>query len=216
MIDQPPHSWLLLSHYLDVETPAYGGRKDAFCILKKKSVECEGSELYCIQIDNHHGTHIDLPAHFCSKGKRIENYTAENWIFTRPFLLEAPVDKIESQFEKIPALTDLILFKTGFQSFRGTDQYWKDQPVIRAEWAEALKKQAPGLKAVGFDLISLSSQRDREEGKKAHKEFLCKNDLMIIEDMNLLPLKNQPKQVIVAPLLVKELDGAPCTVLTYV
>ena len=69
-----------------------------------------------------------------------------------------------------------------------------------------------------MDLISISSYSDREEGRKAHHAYLnpdTGNPVLIIEDMKLSSI-NYLKKVIVAPLLVDEADGAPCTVFGYI
>ena len=62
-------------------------------------------------------------------------------------------------------------------------------------------------------MISLTSQLDKQEGKKAHIEFLVKNDILVIEDMNLENLNSTPFELIVSPLLIEDIDGSPCTII---
>ena len=64
-------------------------------------------------------------------------------------------------------------------------------------------------------MISLTSKRDRQEGKIAHINFLINNEILIIEDMNLENLSSVPSSVIISPLLVKDIDGVPCNILTF-
>jgi kynurenine formamidase len=68
-----------------------------------------------------------------------------------------------------------------------------------------------------MDLISVSSYSNREEGRKAHHAFLNPDEgeiILLIEDMK-LDTDGPFNKVIVAPLLIDNADGAPCTVLAY-
>ena len=68
-----------------------------------------------------------------------------------------------------------------------------------------------------MDLISISSYSNRDEGRKAHHAFLNPIEgepILLIEDMKLDHV-TRLKKVIVAPLLIDNADGSPCTVLAY-
>ena len=68
-----------------------------------------------------------------------------------------------------------------------------------------------------MDLISVSSYSNREEGRKAHHAFLNPKEgesILLIEDMK-LDIDGPFNKVIVAPLLIDNADGAPCTGLAY-
>ena len=68
-----------------------------------------------------------------------------------------------------------------------------------------------------MDLISISSYSNREEGRKAHHAFLNPDEgepILLIEDMK-LDTNSSFNKVIVAPLLIDNADGSPCTVLAY-
>jgi len=90
---------------------------------------------------------------------------------------------------------------------------YTDQPVINANLAKKMKKRFPKLRVFGFDLISLTSKLDSLEEKLAHQSFLLEEDILILEDMKLDCLNTTPKTVIVAPLLIDNIDGAPCTII---
>ena len=76
------------------------------------------------------------------------------------------------------------------------------------------------MKIVGFDFISLSSYQHRPEGREAHKALLHsqfgKKAVLIIEDMDLSDLEKSPELIIVSPLRLEGLDGAPVTVIAEV
>ena len=110
-----------------------------------------------------------------------------------------------------------MLIKTGYGSYRGTNRYTLTPPGLSAELADYLRTNFPKLRCVGVDLISISSYSNREEGRKAHHEFLNPTKgkcILLIEDMK-LDEKVTIKKVIVAPLLIENADGAPCTVFAY-
>ena len=110
---------------------------------------------------------------------------------------------------------EILILKTDFGRHRGENVYWKNQPVIPSNLASILKNKFKKLRAFGFDLISLTSKLDREEGKKAHIEFLINNDILIIEDMSLSKLKKTPKMIVVSPLMIDKADGVPCNILSF-
>jgi len=73
---------------------------------------------------------------------------------------------------------------------------------------------------MGFDAISLTSFQHRELGREAHRAFLCPhkthNPILIIEDMHLEKLTHTPASVICGPLMLKDADGVPVTVIAEI
>jgi phosphoglycolate phosphatase-like HAD superfamily hydrolase len=119
----------------------------------------------------------------------------------------------ESLFRQLKKDKDLelLIIKTGFQKHRGSAEYIYKSPIVKASLSAYLKNKFPKLKAIGFDFISISSLMDRQEGRKAHKEFL-KRDILIVEDMNLSKLLGTPESILVSPFFVSGADGAPASV----
>ena len=76
-----------------------------------------------------------------------------------------------------------------------------------------LKKKFPRIRVFGFDMISLTSLNNKEEGKKAHVNFLIDHDILILEDMNLAKINTTPHTIILSPLQIENADGVPCTVI---
>ena len=64
-------------------------------------------------------------------------------------------------------------------------------------------------------MISLTSQLDKSEGKKAHIAFLIESDILVMEDMNLSEINHKPSRVIIAPLLINNADGVPCNIFAF-
>ncbi len=125
------------------------------------------------------------------------------------------MDSLELNCEDLPDDIELLIVKTGFGDQRNENIYWAGQPVVPASAAEMLRKRFPHLRVFGFDLISLTSQLNKAEGKKAHLAFLTEQNILVLEDMNLSHLFATPERVIIAPLQISNADGVPCTVIAF-
>jgi len=218
--------WIYLSHWLSVETPAYGGG-ETFGSIPIRSLE-QGDSCNAARwiFPNHIGTHIDLPRHFVVRGRILRDYPADFWVFRRVYLMDVcrvepgrVLDLEEMRVNSIPPDTDFLLVKTGFEAVRHEPIYWQANPVFRPELAEGLRKRCANLRVMGFDAISLSSWSDRALGRKAHKAFLDHpRPILPLEDMALSRVDQETSfiQVIVSPLGVGQADAAPCLVLAEV
>jgi kynurenine formamidase len=224
-------NYVYLSHPLEEKVPAYG--KD-LVPLELRSDKCmdkgDSCKTYWFGMDNHWGTHVDAPAHFCKNGKRISEYPADFWIFSHPQIIDVTVpDHLMIQVKDleqktIHPKTDLLILRTGWETLRGTLEYGQKNPGVHSEVAFWLRTHFPNIRLIGFDFISLSSFQNREEGRLAHIAFLQEKEssapILILEDMHLGALKNLSndclEEVIVLPLRITPLDSAPCTVLAKV
>ena len=209
-----------LSYFRNNETPQYGGAADIDIRQRSSIGKGDSSNSTLIHLPNHVGTHIDFPRHFGKEGKTINDYKADSWEFKRVCLMdyeavEEEIINLEGKMDDLPIDTELLLIRTGFQKYRGQKKYWNNNPGLAPELAKSLRKQCPGLRAVGFDFISLSSYQHRPLGRVAHKEFLIENDILIIEDMDLQHLLDNIEKVIALPLMIDGVDGGPITVIAY-
>ena len=205
---------MYLSHFIDFNTPCYGGKSDLIKIMSLSSIKNgDTSNSVQISISSHVGTHIDFPRHFDDNGKTLSDYDSSYWIFNKVGFIESGVEDFPNMLDEIKADIEILILKTNFGKFRGNEEYWTSQPVIPSSYASILRRKFSNLKVFGFDLISLTSKLDREEGRKSHISFLIENDILVIEDMNLINLKICPDKIIVAPLLISNLDGSPCTII---
>jgi len=93
--------------------------------------------------------------------------------------------------------------------------YMRRGPCLSAEAAGYLRKFS-NLRALGIDTISISSPLLREVGREAHRLLLKGRSFLIVEDMDLLGKPVDYKRVVIAPLLVEEVDSAPCTILAEI
>lgn len=216
---------IFLSHVLSNDTIGYGGRKEFVTnstLSINKGDSCNQSDW---KLCNHIGTHIDSPFHFSSNGKKIDDYVASFWVFTKVHLVDLPTsDSViiekDSWADKIPMDCDLLLIKTGFESKRDTESYWAHNPGLAPALGLWLREYRPQIRVIGFDFISITSYDHRALGKVAHNAFLHEehkgNPILAIEDMHLAELKGSPTKIIVAPLRVLGSDGSPVTVIAEI
>jgi len=210
------NSTLYLSYFINEETPVYGGAKGVIKISKERSIsEGDNSNNLSLNFPAHVGTHIDFPFHFSNEGKKSHQYPASFWIFNKIGFVECSVCDILNHLDNLPPNIEMLILKTGFGVNRYNAKYWSSQPIIPSSLANILKNKFLKLRVFGFDLISLTSKLDRVEGKNAHMEFLIKNDILVLEDMNLEKLTFTPNKIIIAPLQIHSADGVPCNVIAY-
>lgn len=212
-----------LSHIINNNIPLYGGARDIKIQAKTSIQKGDTANSLSITFPSHSGTHLDVPYHFFNVGKKLTEYPASFWVFNYPQCLDVPgADGYLVTYEdvrgKINVNSDLLLIRTGYEKYRTEARYWQKNPGLSQNLARELRLNHPNLRAVGVDVISITSRRHCEEGRQAHREFLgshYKTDaLVLIEDMALKNYSNDISRVIVLPLMIEDADGAPCTVLT--
>lgn len=213
---------IFLSHILNQKTPTYGNRN--LFQLEKKSDISKGDVANdsFMQTTVHIGTHLDLPYHFYTEGKTIEDFDADFWFFSNPVYVEILPRKSIIFEELIEVLEktdkpecDLLIVKTGICHQREQDVFWENNYGFHPELYDYFIKKYPNLRVFGFDSISVSGFSERAIGREAHKKFLNpKRPILLLEDMNLCHLSSTSsfKKVIVSPLRIEGCDGVPCTV----
>jgi kynurenine formamidase len=214
-------NWIYLSHFYNAQTPGYGGKKD-FEILEDRCIsKGDKCNQFKISMSNHTGTHIDLPFHFHADGKVLQDYSANDWFFEHIECVELNIEKNELIYSHhLPELnkqTECLLLKTNFEDYRMEDTYWGENPGVTEELAKFLKSNYKNLKVVGFDFISATAFKKKEEGRLAHLAFLGIEGgppILIIEDMKLSSISKTTKieSLHIAPWLIESADGIPVTV----
>jgi kynurenine formamidase len=214
------NKYVFLSHIIDELTPTYGSRHNFISEETSRIVNGDSSNgSKWIFSTNHLGTHIDVPKHFYEDGDDIIQYDAASWIFHNVKVLdvtcyESKIINHEVVSQQLPEDIELLLIRTGYEKYRGGDKYWNDNPGLSPDLAEHLRSNYKKLRAIGFDFISLTSWKNKEIGKIAHKQFLLNsNPIFVIEDMALSVLDRNVASVIVSPLRIRNANGSPVTVI---
>ncbi|MCP4690301.1 MAG: cyclase family protein [Desulfobacterales bacterium] len=215
---------IFLSHALDDSTPLYGGASDIHIISQKSMAAGDSCNTSMLTLPGHAGSHVDAPRHFIPDGKPVDAISAGEWVFDFPLVIDVPVQPGRligvDDLPRSPRMdrsVDLLLIRTGFEAFRGEENYWKEGPGISADVANHLLRRFEKLRAVGMDFISISCVKHADEGRAAHKAFLEKGWLLF-EDMALDELEpgRRPEKVIALPLRFTGADGAPCTIIASI
>ncbi len=217
-------SWQYLSYPLNGEAFGYGNGK-RFKIDFVRSMCCgDTSNNSEFSMPTHYGTHIDFPFHFSDQGIKSTDYEAQDFVFNTVSIVDLstapPIDDLIIRAAHLPLAhlnpnTDFLIVKTGFTHKRSSNEYWEYGYGFHPETADHLKTHFPKIRAIGFDLISLNSYQHRPLGRAAHKAFLVKNNILILEELDLRNINADThiKTLIAAPLLLDKADGAPCTIL---
>lgn len=218
---------IYLSHFIDNNSPVYGN-DDGFQAKQLKSINAgDTANTQLWQFPNHLGTHIDLPRHFYTDGRALDDFSASYFSCKNIAYIDlssriSSGELIGPEFFSDRCLdcsTEAIIVKTGFGAYRKDDMYWKENPGFDSGLADYLRERFKNIRFIGFDSISLTSYKCRDIGKVVHKEFLKDDHPIIpIEDMNLdkLGQKSIIQNMIISPLLVNGADGTPVTVLAEV
>ncbi|OGX12167.1 MAG: hypothetical protein A2351_05620 [Omnitrophica bacterium RIFOXYB12_FULL_50_7] len=212
-----------LSYPINRTIPSYGNPRKQCAIIPTRAMKRgDACDIFSFTMDNHWGTHVDCPAHFCRTGKKVVEFRAEAWRFSNPQVISMTLKEGElltpdSLKKPINPKTDLLLLKSGWSKFRGTIRYSRKNPGVHASFGQFLRTRYPKVRAIGFDWVSLSSFLHREEGWAAHRVFLDSKapgkPVLIFEDMDLRAATSKLKEVWALPLRIQGIDSAPCTVI---
>ncbi len=216
---------ILLSHRLDTRTPVYPGMMPLSLSPIKSISMGDASNSWYLSLGNHVGTHVDSQRHFYPDGKTISELDVEELIFTKAVIIDVPknpgelilVSDLETHLKEITGVS-MLMIRTGIQAFRtlNPEVYINRGPCLSESAARFLSNFYPRLRAIGVDSISISSPEHREEGREAHKILLRNNSFLIVEDMDLESKPRHYSSVIIAPLMIRDIDSAPCTVIGFV
>ena len=219
MLKKENNKYLLLSYPLSPRLTAYGNG-DRIKVEQLTSIENgDSSNNTKIEMSSHFGTHIDLPRHFLIDGRTLSDYMIGDFVFNSIHIIDAQNYKPVDYLIDVNVISDidinedieLLIFKFGNSLQRNTDEYWRENPGFSPTLAKRIKEIYPNIRAIGFDLISLSSYQSRPLGRIAHKKFLSE-DILIIEDMKLSDAPTVLMNVLVSPLLYRQADGSPVSV----
>lgn len=155
----------------------------------------------------HVGTHCDAPAH-CVKGAKTMDEIPLDEFIGEAVIVDANVEEekeikpdILKDYEIKPG--DIVLIRTGYSKYWGTDKYVEDSPYLSEKLAQALVDLK--IKAIGIDFISPDKVEDNTS--PVHKIFM-NNNVHIIENLNRLDEIDKPRVFFAAaPVLIDKADG---------
>jgi kynurenine formamidase len=160
----------------------------------------------------HVGTHMDAPLHMIDNGKTMDEIPPENF-FGQGILIDVRGKK-EIDSSVLGGVTirkdSLVLLYTGFGEKYRTDEYFKEYPEVKEDFAKQMV--ASQVRMVGMDMLG----PDYDSPWVAHK-ILLGHDILIVENLTnldqLLTVKNF--DVIALPAKLKA-DAAPVRVVALI
>ena len=176
----------------------------------------DGYMMTHISVWSHVGTHIDAPAHIIADTDTLDALPIDRFVGTA--LVIDCYDLGEGDaitMERIEMVKDradkaeFILFRTGWDKYRNTDEYYGDYPCLDEEVMQYLIDGCK--KGVGFD--TLSPDPIDSEDLPRHIGFL-ENGIIIIENLVDLEFCGFDLFTLYAlPLKYIDSDGAPARVI---
>lgn len=171
-----------------------------------KSIEKgEAANLSKMSLGSHTGTHLDAPVHFVKGAKTIDQMPVEALIGkVTVFEVDCMHRITRGDLEKLDiGGVSRALFKTRNSSLWSRDDFTADFVSFDVSAAEYLAGK--GVQLVGIDYLSIGPF---EDGVEVHQAFL-KNDIMLLESVNLSGVAPGDYELICLPLKVLGSEGAP-------
>lgn len=159
----------------------------------------------------HGGTHMDAPSHFIEGGADVASLPLSAMI--GPALVVDVTVGDDSVFgpdnvrwPREPQAGDRILFRTGWETRRGTPDYFTQSPHFGLDLAHYLVDR--GVHLVGLDLPTPNRQHPHE----VHQIILGAGMVLIEALTNLSKITSPNGHVVCLPLPLVGLDGSPVRV----
>jgi kynurenine formamidase len=183
----------------------------------------DGANVTMMKLTSHTGTHLDTPRHVIADGLTLTDFGPEDFVFEHPYVInlsleDATVVQVKDlePFVAMASEADFMLFRFGYADVRREDKerYSTKSPGFGVESARYLRESFPSMRGMGMDVPSLSCIEYLDETMEAHHELLGGDGrrFIVVEDMDLEHDLSGLKKVVVAPLLVDQIDGGPTTV----
>ena len=170
----------------------------------------EGKETRKLVLGTHTGTHIDAPRHFIEGGKTVEDIPldvlcgpARLFDFTNESMC---VDQFWLDKTARGASVERVLFRFDGDKMLGSMAYYKGQPWLLEGAARWLIDN--GCKLVGLD-TPMPDSYENIDTMPIHKLLLGAGIVIVEYMVNLDSIQAETFQLVVAPLKIKDGDGAP-------
>lgn len=187
------------------------------------TVDKDGAGVQVLKLASHTGTHVDSPCHVIADAVRITDFSPQDFIFTRPAVIDLPLGDAEIvQPEHLaphyPTLStaDLALFRFGYGRVRADDpqRFSTRCPGFGIESAHWIRANCPDLRAMGMDVPSVATIAHLDQTMTCHNVLLEGQGrrFLIIEEMYLDRDLADLSEVRLNPWLVRDMDSGPCTI----
>ena len=170
----------------------------------------EGKETRRVTLGTHTGTHIDAPRHFIDGGRTVEHISPD--VLCGPArLLDFSNENMSADHIRVSRMAhggsvERVIFRFDGDKRLGSMGYYSNQPFLQSSAAHWLIDN--GCKLVGLDTPMPDSYEDIDT-MPIHKLLLGAGIVIVEYMVNLKAIQAETFQLIVAPLKIKDGDGAP-------
>ncbi|WP_455538737.1 cyclase family protein [Terrisporobacter sp.] len=203
-----------LTHFIEEEMTVYCEEESANIKSLYKVEDC-GFNVLTVELSTHTGTHIDSARHIFKDGPSIDDFDLNKFVGSAYILdcrdmQEITLDTILKHKDEIEKV-DYLILKTGWEDKWYSDEYLEGYPILSNEACEFLSNM-DNLTGIGLDAISVDS---RGKDVQNHRTLLSKGKMLIENLCNLKDIEDK-FNIIIAPLKVRNADGAPARVYAVV
>ncbi len=194
------------------DLPTWPGDQPVVMERVEKIEDGGASNITCITMSAHTGTHVDAPYHFLADGETVEHMSLKT-LTGRAYVLALPdVERITAEVlenAEIPPRTRRVLFKTKNSEYwaQGEREFQRDYVALSADGAEYLVDK--GVRLVGIDYLSIAPF----QATRPTHEILLKAGVVIVEGLNLSKIEPGRYTFYCLPLKLGHSDGAPARVI---
>jgi arylformamidase len=202
-----------LTHAYDNGMPVFPGLPEpSFSAIAK--VEEDGYAMTRYEMLNHIGTHVDAPSHQIAGGDTLDRIPLERLVTEAVTIDVSHRDphgavtraELEPHLAKLREGDIVFLYSNNARNY-GTDAYWTGWSYPDADASRTLIEK--GISAIGFD--GPSADPVDSTTYELHRVWLGAGR-MILENVANLDQLPERAQVVVAPMKVKEANGAPARI----
>ncbi len=196
-----------LSMEVSERTPQFPGDQP-FSSQVVASIAGNGWNSRRVSFNTHFSTHVDAPYHMLENGRKLDEFSTEALI-GRARVIDVR-GRVRIGRDCLPAgrLPSMVLFRTGHSAHRGSDSYFTANPVLGEDVARELVGR--GVRLVGIDSFTVDNPP-----YTVHR-ILFAADVLIVENLVHLERAGLECRLIVAPLALRDADGAPARVFAEV
>jgi arylformamidase len=166
------------------------------------------NNLSSIEVDTHFGTHLDAPLHFIENGKAVNDIELDKLIgmcYLVSIRNTRSITSAHLEMANIPKECNKLLLKTDNQLYweNGIKTFQKDFCSIDETGAQWIVDN--NIHLVGIDYLSIQRFYD---GPETH-QILLRNEVVIVESVNLEKAVQGWYELICLPLNIQGLEGSP-------
>ncbi len=162
-----------------------------------------------LELDAHTGTHVDAPLHMIVGGQTIETVSVEKLVgMCKVFDLSHVEDKVSKEDLQPFDIQkkDFIILKTK----NSLDEKFNFDFIYLDETGATYLSEL-GIRGVGIDTLGIERS---QEGHPTHKSLFT-NDVIIVEGLRLKEISEGEYFMVIAPLKLSGIDGAPARALLF-